>query len=161
MSRESAIKIPEYFCMSAYLITPLRQQMTAALQLRGKGAQTQQAYVREVRLLAQFYGKSPDQISEEELPTYFLHRKNVDGLAPASMCLYYKRAGITKRDIGLHTLRHSYATYLLEAGVNLRVMQRYMGHAQLDTTMVYLHLTQKGQEDASQRINSAMRGFQL
>ena len=66
-------------------MTPLRQQMFAALQLSGKGERTQEAYVREVRLLAQFYHKSPDRISEQELQHYFLHRKNVDSLAPASM----------------------------------------------------------------------------
>ena len=65
-------------------MTPLRQQMIAALQLSGKGERTQQSYVREVRLLSQFYGKSPDLISEQELQAYFLHRKNVDKLAPAS-----------------------------------------------------------------------------
>jgi site-specific recombinase XerD len=59
--------------------------MIAALQLSGKGERTQEAYVREVRLLSQFYGKSPDLISEQELQQYFLHRTNVDGLAPASM----------------------------------------------------------------------------
>ena len=71
-----------------------------------------------------------------------------------------QRASIIKRDVGVHTLRHSYATHLLEAGVNLRAIQRYMGPAHLETTMLYLHLTQKGHEDASQRIDARMRGFQ-
>ena len=70
-------------------MTPLRQQMIAALQLSGKGQRTQETYVREVRLLAQFYGKAPDVISEQELQAYCLHRKNVDGLAPASMRICY------------------------------------------------------------------------
>jgi site-specific recombinase XerD len=70
-----------------------------------------------------------------------------------------QRAGIRKRDVGPHTLRHSYATHLLEAGVNLRAIQRYMGHAHLETPMIYLHLTQKGQEDAIERINEVMRGL--
>ena len=59
----------------------------------------------------------------------------------------------------MHTLRHSYATHLLEAGVNIRVIQRCLGHSQLETTMVYLHLTRKGQEDAYQIINGVMKGF--
>jgi len=66
-------------------MTPLRQHMIAALQLSGKGERTQQASVREGRLLAQFYGTSPDLLAEQELQHSFLHRKNVDGLAPASM----------------------------------------------------------------------------
>jgi integrase/recombinase XerD len=270
-------------------MTPLRQQMLAALQLSGKGERTQQAYVREVRLLAQFYHKSPDRISAQELQQYFLHRQNVDRLAPASMRICYsgirffsqhvlqrdwhtltliraptahrlpavlsveevrrllmsatpwhnqvyfttvyslglrlhealslqvadidgqrlqvhihrgkgakdryvplpkdtlallrtywtthrnqlwlfpatgrdqhqspiatspmrrpsvqgafrtakQRAGITKLGVAIHTLRHSYATHLLEAGVNPRLIQRYLGHTQLETTMVSLVL---------------------
>lgn len=69
-------------------------------------------------------------------------------------------AGINKKGVAVHTLRHSYATHLLEAGVNLRVIQRYLGHSHLETTMLYLHLTQKGQEDACQRINHVMEGLQ-
>lgn len=68
-------------------------------------------------------------------------------------------AGICKRQVSVHTLRHSYATHLLEAGVNLRVIQRYMGHATLETTMLYLHLTQKGQEDAYHLIDRVMEGL--
>jgi integrase/recombinase XerD len=289
-------------------MTPLRQQMIAALQLSGKGERTQQAYVREVRLLAQFYGKSPEVISEPELQHDFLHRKNVDGLAPASMpicysgirffyqhvlkrdwhtvslvraqpthCLpavlsveevrrllkaatplhnqvyfttvyslglrlhealylqvsdidgqrlqvhvhrgkgakdrdvplpqqtlallrtYWKthrhptwlfpatgrdqkpgptatfpmsrasvqgacrkakgRAGINNMGVAIHTLRHSCATHLLEAGVNPRLIQRYLRHTQLETTMVYLHLTHTGREDAYTRLDALMQGL--
>ncbi len=43
--------------------------------------------------------------------------------------------------------------------MNLRVIQKYLGHAQLETTMVYLHLTEKGDEDASKIVNDIMRGF--
>src|SRR5712692_7165980 len=289
-------------------MSPLRQQMIAALHLSGKGERTQEAYVREVRLLAQFYHKSPDLIAEQELQRYFLHRKNVDGLAPASLRIcssgirffsqhvltrdwhtllliraqtahrlpavlsveevkrlltsatpfhnqvyfttvyslglrlhealslqvsdidgqrlqvhvhrgkgakdryvplpeetlmllraYWKthrnktwlfpatgrdqkqsptatspmsrasvqgafrtakhRAGLTKTGVAIHTLRHSYATHLLEAGVNPRLIQRYLGHTQLETTMLYLHLTHKGHEDAYERLHTLMHGL--
>jgi len=70
-----------------------------------------------------------------------------------------RAAGIQKRGVSVHTLRHSYATHLLESGVNLRVIQRYLGHSCLDTTMIYLHMTSKGQEDAFNLINQIMVGF--
>jgi integrase len=66
--------------------------------------------------------------------------------------------GIVKKGVSIHTLRHSYATHLLEAGVNLRVIQKNLGHSSIETTMVYLHLTNKGQEDAVAIINSVMKG---
>ena len=59
----------------------------------------------------------------------------------------------------VHTLRHSYATHLLEEGVNIRVIQKYLGHSSLDTTLIYLHLTQKGNEDAYALINNLMEGL--
>mgnify|MGYP001191673744 CR=1 FL=1 len=43
--------------------------------------------------------------------------------------------------------------------MNIRTIQRYMGHTDLETTMVYLHLTQKGQEDAVHLIDTVMGGL--
>jgi len=68
-------------------------------------------------------------------------------------------AGINKRRVCVHTLRHCYATHLLERGVCPTIVQQYMGHASLETTMMYFHLTKKGTEDACKIINSTMRGF--
>lgn len=56
------------------------------------------------------------------------------------------------KKVSTHTLRHSYATHLLEAGVSLKAIQMYMGHSSLQTTMIYLHLTQTAEADARSTI---------
>jgi site-specific recombinase XerD len=63
-----------------------------------------------------------------------------------------RESGIQKRAT-VHTLRHSYSTHLLEAGVNLRVIQAYLGHSSPTTTGIYTHLTRKSQGAAVEAIN--------
>jgi len=92
----------------------------------------------------------------EELEHYWLSYRPVHWLFPATnpelpMCdrnaqkMFYRavqRAGIRGKG-GIHSLRHSFATHLLEAGVEITIVQRLLGHSSLATTSNYLHVRQE------------------
>jgi integrase/recombinase XerD len=67
-----------------------------------------------------------------------------------------QESGVQK-DASVHTLRHSYATHLLEAGVNLRLIQAYLGHSSFQTTTRYTHLTREVETIATDAINQVMQ----
>jgi integrase/recombinase XerD len=64
-------------------------------------------------------------------------------------------SGIHKR-ASVHTLRHSYATHLPEAGINLRMIQAWLGHRPLRTTTLLTHLTRQGEELALGAVDQLM-----
>jgi hypothetical protein len=75
------------------MMTDWYERTIKALQLNGKGERTQECYARAMRMLSEFYEKTPDLVSEEELQEYFLHKKNVNKWAPNTMRICY--CGIT------------------------------------------------------------------
>lgn len=80
-----------------------------------------------------------------------MSRRSVQGAFRAAL----KASGNNKR-ASVHTLRHSWATHLLEAGVNLRLIQEWLGHSSPATTSVYTHLTVKAERLGAQAIDQLM-----
>ncbi len=67
-------------------------------------------------------------------------------------------AGVTKHAT-IHSLRHSWATHLIENGVNVRVVQLWMGHTSPTTTALYTHLTQHAEERAAKALDELTAGL--
>jgi site-specific recombinase XerD len=67
----------------------------------------------------------------------------------------YLQSGITKK-VSVHSLRHAYATHLLEADVPLRQIQEWLGHASPSTTTIYAHLTARNTQAAAHRVGRLM-----
>jgi site-specific recombinase XerD len=67
-----------------------------------------------------------------------------------------KTAAGVKKQVSLHHLRHSYATHLLEAGVDLRFVQEYLGHEDPKTTIIYTRLINRALPDPLHIINRIM-----
>jgi site-specific recombinase XerD len=72
--------------------------------------------------------------------------------------LALRETGINKK-ASVHTLRHSYATHLLEAGINLRQIQENLGHNSPKTTALYTHLTEQAFRKTKDVLNQLMEGL--
>jgi len=86
-----------------------------------------------------------------------------DGKKPVSRITLHKMLKKAAKDSGIkknvypHTLRHSYATHLLENGISLQTIQNILGHTHLSTTYMYVHLTSKSIQDTVLTINKIMK----
>jgi integrase/recombinase XerD len=90
---------------------------------------------------------------------------NLSGDGPISRASLWQvfraavRAAGIKRGVRPHSLRHSYATRLLESGVDIRVVQVLLGHANIATTAGYLHLTEPIRGSLKQTLDRLMTGL--
>lgn len=110
-------------------------KLPTALQ-RKLGKSSQRFYWQYV-----FPGKhlSPDPRNPGRRYRWHIHPSTIrKAIAVAS-----QRAGINKR-VTCHTLRHSFATHLLESGTDIRTIQQLLGHKDLRTTMIYTHVVERG-----------------
>src|SRR2546422_11235217 len=88
------------------VMTPLRQRMIEDMQLRGLAPLTQRAYLQAIQQLALHYGKSPDQLSDEELRQYFLYLHNQKHVARSTATV----ALCAIKFLFEHTLRQPWPT---------------------------------------------------
>jgi integrase/recombinase XerD len=171
------VKLTSYWtCLTTIYSCGLRLQEGTRLQVQdidssrmmlrvrqGKGRQDRYLPLplRTLELLRQYWathrnsvllfpasGRDHTQLSQATLP---ISKSRVQKVFRAAL----KESGIHK-PASVHTLRHSWATHLLEAGVNLRLIQVYLGHKSPVTTSIYPHLTIKAEQIAAQVINRLM-----
>ena len=168
----TCLRLPHYrVCLSTIYSCGLRLQEGVYLQIadidsarmlihvrHGKGAKD-----RYVPLPHRTLGLLRGYWASHRHPTLiFPSRREITAtkpICPSSVQHAFRRAlkesGIQKRAT-IHTLRHSWATHLLEAGVNLRFIQTYLGHRSLLSTAIYTHLTRKSDALAAETINRLM-----
>ena len=115
------------------------------LIVEGKGGKERMVPMspRSVQLIELYLPQRAQlDIKRDSSDILFLNRR---GRALSRVMIFYiirdlaAAAGITKR-VSPHTLRHSFATHLLEGGANLRAIQEMLGHESIATTEIYLHL---------------------
>jgi site-specific recombinase XerD len=124
---------------------------------RGKGRKDREVPLPE-RTLAQLRG----YWLKHRHPVWLFPGRDRDAAGPMNPSGVQKAFRAARQESGLnkaasvHTLRHSYAPHLLEAGVDIRLIQEYLGHDSLATTYIYIHLTPQIQQEATETINQLM-----
>jgi site-specific recombinase XerD len=135
----AGLRLEELVCLKPIHIDGKRQVIRV---VQGKGQKDRyttlsQVFLKELRQYWQmykpgewlFYSTNPEkQISKSTVQKIFTNAK--------------KKAGIN-RARGIHTLRHCFATHMLEAGYDIRRIQKMMGHKSISTTMIYLHVSRE------------------
>ncbi|MEW9093730.1 MAG: tyrosine-type recombinase/integrase [Clostridiaceae bacterium] len=118
--------------------------------VQGKGGKDRIVWIGEdiLEILREYRIKQADKLDICEYVFVTNTKKQLDDRGIRRMIdTYATKAGITK-SISPHTLRHTYATDLLRATKNIRLVQKALGHSDLSTTMIYTHIVDDEYEDA-------------
>jgi integrase/recombinase XerD len=164
-------------CLGTIYACGLRLQEGVRLQVGDVDSDRQLIHVRQGKGGQDRYVPLPQGLLEMLRRYWFTHQHVIwlfpaptrAGVPPATATQPMSVSGVQRafraalQESGIHkaatvhTLRHSYATHLLEAGVNLRIIQVYLGHRSPQSTAIYTHLTRKVEDLAVEAINQVMR----
>ena len=120
--------------------------MAGFLRCLGKGRKERIVPVNQtaIKWVERYLAKARQiLISRNQVRTLFLnaHGRNLSRQGFFKILAQYGEKSGIKKEITPHTLRHSFATHLLENGADLRAVQEMLGHADISTTQIYTHLT--------------------
>lgn len=155
MLRDVAV-IEVFFATGArvYEISNIREDSinlnTGLIRLMGKGGKERYVQISNtsiLEVLKKYYDENEQEIKKSG---YFFVNNRESRYTEQSIRLmlkkYTKQAGI-ERNITPHMFRHSFATYLIEEGVDVSCVQRILGHSSIKTTQIYIHIAAKKQAE--------------
>jgi integrase/recombinase XerD len=173
----SCLQHPAYrACLTTIYACGLRLNEGVHLQVKDMDSARMMVHVRQAKGLKDRYVPLPQSVLEL-LRRYWASHRHPQWLFPGAPPAGHSRQAATRpicqssvqrafqaaltasgiqKPASVHTLRHSYATHLLEAGVNLRLIQAWLGHSSPKTTAIYTHLTRRAEERALESINRVM-----
>lgn len=173
----NCIRLPRYrACLSTIYSCGLRLQEGTHLQVTDIDSSRMLIHVRHGKGAKDRYVPLP-QSTLEILRRYWVTHRNpllifpapgrggihtqgaTESMPKSSVQIAFKEAlkeSRVNKLASVHTLRHSWATHLLEAGVNLRLIQEYLGHDSPTTTAIYTHLTVRSEQNATEAIHQIM-----
>ncbi|HAT63186.1 MAG TPA: integrase [Flavobacteriaceae bacterium] len=125
----------------------------------GKGRKSRYVTIAEslFSLLKNYYATYKPKV-------YFIENPKGGKYSPVSIRAFLSRSCKTSgigKNVTPHTLRHSYATHLLEQGTDIRYIQELLGHSRPETTMVYTHVTRKDLQDIKSPLDFALKQLSL